>query len=316
MTHRPGFLHRSASSRRRFYALGGVLAAALLSSTGSSRAIGDPEARVTPIADRFYVVSEPTANMVLFIGEDTSFVAGVQRPSLVSAAKAFVQSHNAPPVRYALMLEDAGALTLGDGGWGQAGSVTLAHEDFLRPMRRLARGKDPTTPATAMQHELPRVGFSQVVQLWLKDEEIHIIHERTGHTDADVIVHFEKAGVLCLGNTLTTDGYPAIELARDGSLAGIIQTAGYFVRAFGKTPDRIEPIVPGRGPIATTQDLRDYADMLTAIRDRVQSLIKDGKTVEDAVAAKPTATFDDRWGHGPVTPDQFVAMVYQSLSKK
>jgi hypothetical protein len=33
------------------------------------------------------------------------------------------------------------------------------------------------------------------------------------------------------------------------------------------------------------------------------------------VAAKPTAAFDARWGHGPVSGDRFAAMAFQSLAR-
>lgn len=272
--------------------------------------------RVTEVEPHFFVVSDESTNMVVYTGDDVSFVAGVQRAPLVRAVKALIEERRAPRIQYAVMLEDADALTLGDGGWREAGAVTIIHEDFLRRMRRLARPRDPTTPPIAMANPLPLMGFSHVVQLWLKDEEIHIIHERVGYTNADVVVHFEKSHLLYLGNTFTTDGYPAVDTSRDGSLSGIIQSIQFFLRNFGKIPDHIEPIVPGRGPIAKTQDLRDYLEMLSTIRDRVQAQVNDGKTLEETIAARPTAAFDERWGHGPVTPEQFVSLVYQAVMKK
>ena len=39
-----------------------------------------------------------------------------------------------------------------------------------------------------------------------------------------------------------------------------------------------------------------------------------GATVEQAVAAKPTANFDAKWGHYAVNPDDFVRLVYNSGS--
>jgi hypothetical protein len=77
--------------------------------------------------------------------------------------------------------------------------------------------------------------------------------------------------------------------------------------------ERLEPIVPGRGPVAKKEDLIAYRDMLIAVRDRVLALRDSGKTVDEVVAARPTAEFDARWGRGPVTPPAFVRMVYESL---
>jgi hypothetical protein len=78
----------------------------------------------------------------------------------------------------------------------------------------------------------------------------------------------------------------------------------------------IEPIIPGRGPIATIRDLQAYRDMLRAVHDRVIVLVKSGKSAQDIIASKPTAEFDAKWGHGPVSADQFVGMVVESVRKE
>jgi hypothetical protein len=51
------------------------------------------------------------------------------------------------------------------------------------------------------------------------------------------------------------------------------------------------------------------------VHDRVQALVKSGNTLPDVLAAKPTAEFDAKWGHGPVTAEQFVTMVFETVSK-
>jgi len=163
---------------------------------------------------------------------------------------------------------------------------------------------------------LPAMGFSEVLQLHIKGEDTHVIHQRAGYTDADAIIHFEGSGIAYLGPTFTSDGYPRIDTAHGGKLSGMIDTVDFFVTNFGQHPDAIEPIIPGRGPVATIADLRAYRDMLRAVHDRVRALAKAGKSLPDIVAAKPTAEFDAKWGHGPVTPDQFVAMVHEAVSKE
>jgi hypothetical protein len=58
--------------------------------------------------------------------------------------------------------------------------------------------------------------------------------------------------------------------------------------------------------------------MVTIIRDRVQALIKKGKTLEQVKAAKPTRDYDPQFpgiNSGPWTPDMFVEAVYKSLSQ-
>lgn len=281
-------------------------------SAQDSEASGVSVARIAP---GFFLLSEPTANMILFIGEDACLVAGIHKPSLVAKAMTTIRTLRGPQVRWALIMEDDQSPEYGDGGWGRAGAITLAHEALIQRMRQLVRvEKTIEGPVLATRNDLPVVGFSHVLQLFIKGQETHIIRERSGYTNADVIVHFEDSGILYLGNSYTSDGYPRIDLSRGGALEGLIDTAEWFVGGF-PNPAMIEPIVPGRGPIATMQDLRDYRDMLVTVRDRVQALEQAGESIQRVLAAKPSAEFDAKWGHGPVTPDEFVAIVYESITK-
>jgi hypothetical protein len=53
--------------------------------------------------------------------------------------------------------------------------------------------------------------------------------------------------------------------------------------------------------------------MLLAVRERVAALKEQGKALADVIAAKPTAAFDDKWGHFVITPDAFTELVYQGV---
>ena len=45
-------------------------------------------------------------------------------------------------------------------------------------------------------------------------------------------------------------------------------------------------------------------------------MVAAGKSLQDVQAAKPSADFDERWGKGFLSPDRFVASIYDSLSKR
>jgi cyclase len=266
--------------------------------------------RVAQVAPNFYIISNQAANLVLVVRADASLVAGVQRPELVRQAIATLQELKAPAVKYALLIDDEEAVRFGDGGWGARGAVTLAHEALAGRLYR-AGGDGTLAPGMAP----PAMGFSQVVQLHVAGEDTHIIHQRPGYTDADAVIHFEGNGILYLGPAFTSDGFPRIDGARGGQMSSMIETVDFFVTAFAQRPDAIEPVIPGRGPIATIAELRDYRDMLRTVHDRVQALVTSGKTLPDVLAARPAAEFDARWGHGSVSAEQFVTMVFGSLGK-
>jgi hypothetical protein len=57
--------------------------------------------------------------------------------------------------------------------------------------------------------------------------------------------------------------------------------------------------------------LTEYRDMLVAIRDNVAKLKR--RSLDDTIAAKPTATFDAKWGQFVITPDFFTRLVYHGV---
>ena len=108
--------------------------------------------RVAEVAPHFYVISNPAANLVLVTRDDMSFVAGVQRPELVSQALATLKELKAPPVKYALLIDDEQAGQFGDGGWGARGAITLAHEALNARLYRAPR----TDAGWRSRHLVPR----------------------------------------------------------------------------------------------------------------------------------------------------------------
>ena len=52
---------------------------------------------------------------------------------------------------------------------------------------------------------------------------------------------------------------------------------------------------------------------LAAIRDRVATLKEEGKSLNEIVAAKPTAAYDAKWGTGFVNGEFFTKLVYKGV---
>jgi len=75
-------------------------------------------------------------------------------------------------------------------------------------------------------------------------------------------------------------------------------------------------IVPGHGPIADKAALASYRTMLVTARDRMAKLVKDGKSEDDVVAAKPFADLDAKWAPTDLAATNFIRVVYHSLADK
>jgi hypothetical protein len=75
-------------------------------------------------------------------------------------------------------------------------------------------------------------------------------------------------------------------------------------------------VIPGHGPVSNKAKLKAYQDMLAGISGKVAALMKEGKSLEEVIAAKPTAEFDEVWAKGFLTPDTFAKIVYNGLAEE
>ena len=62
-------------------------------------------------------------------------------------------------------------------------------------------------------------------------------------------------------------------------------------------------------------DVGYYRDMVTIIRDRIQTMMKNGMTLEQIKAARPTRDYDPRYGANGAT-ERFIESVYNSLQQQ
>jgi hypothetical protein len=72
-------------------------------------------------------------------------------------------------------------------------------------------------------------------------------------------------------------------------------------------------VIPGHGPVSSRSDVVEFHDMLVTIREKVAALKKQGRSMDETVAAKPTASFDAKWGQFLITPDMFTTLVYAGV---
>jgi glyoxylase-like metal-dependent hydrolase (beta-lactamase superfamily II) len=129
------------------------------------------------------------------------------------------------------------------------------------------------------------------------------------HTDCDISVHFLDADIVHTGDTWWNGYYPFIDYSTGGSIDGMIRaTEANLAKVTNKMI-----IIPGHGPVAEKGELKVYRDLLVTVRDKVASLKKEGKSLSEIVAAKPTAAYDAKWGNGFMSPTMFTGLVYEGV---
>ena len=130
-----------------------------------------------------------------------------------------------------------------------------------------------------------------------------------GHTDGDLSVYFPKADVLVMGDNFWNGYYPFIDNGVGGGTDGMIRWVAASLPAV--TDKTI--IIPGHGPVGNRTQLIEFRDMLVATRDNVSRLKKQGKSIDEVVAANPTAAYDKKWGNYVISGPFFTRLVYAGV---
>jgi glyoxylase-like metal-dependent hydrolase (beta-lactamase superfamily II) len=258
--------------------------------------------------------SDPSAggNMALLTGTDGSVLVDTEFAPLNEKIVAAVKAAGGSDVKFVINTHYHGDHTGGNEPLGKAGALIIAQdnvrvrmstEQFMAAFNQ----KIPPAPAAA----LPKVTFPTRATFYWNGTKVNVFHVENAHTDGDSIIHFTNANVIHTGDTYVKDQYPLIDRSSKGSLDGFIK-ASESVLALA---DANTKIIPGHGALANKADLQRFHDMLVTVRKSLKTLIDQGKTEDQVVAAKPTEQLDAEWGKGFMKADDFVHMAYQSLKR-
>ena len=264
------------------------------------------------VSDNVYMLVGSGGNIGLSIGEDGAFMIDDQFAPLTEKILAAVRKLTDQPVRFLVNTHWHGDHVGGNENMGEAGAIIVAHENVRERMstENFMEAFNRTVPASP-KAALPVVTFTDAMTFHWNGDDIHVLHVDPAHTDGDSIIHFRNANVLHTGDTFFNGMYPFIDVSSGGSIDGMIAAADTALKLCN---DKTR-IIPGHGELADADDLRAYRAMLQAVRDRVRPLVDAGKTREEVIAAKPSASFDADWGGGFMKPDVWVGIVYDGMTK-
>jgi cyclase len=270
------------------------------------------EIQTEKLSDTVYMMTGSGGNLGVSVGDDGVFLIDDQFAPLTPKIQAAIAQLSAKPVRFMLNTHWHFDHTGGNENLGKAGAVIVAQENVRKRLSSegfIAFFGMKTKPEPAIA--LPVVTFTRDLGFHLNGEDIRAFHVPRAHTDGDTIVYFPRSDVIHTGDTFFNKMYPFIDTSSGGAVAGVLAAADRVLKMAG---DKTK-IIPGHGPLGSKADLRAYRDMLAAVSGRVTGQVKQGKKLEQVVASKPTAQFDEVWGKGFLAPDKFVEMLYGNLKK-
>jgi glyoxylase-like metal-dependent hydrolase (beta-lactamase superfamily II) len=249
-------------------------------------------------------------NIAVLTGKDGKLLidAGftVSRPRVVPA----LDSLSADPITGLINSHWHVDHTDGNAWLHAAGAAITAHENTKKHLSTSTRVEGwsytfPPVPAEA----LPTTTFRDVHRLRHNDTSLNLKYYGPAHTDSDISVVFEEAGVIQVGDTWWNGFYPFIDYSTGGSIDGMINATKWNLSV--ATEKTI--IIPGHGPVADRAGLSEYYEMLVTIRENVAKLKKQGMSLAETIAAKPTVAYDAKWGQFLMTPAIFTQLVYAGV---
>ena len=270
--------------------------------------------KTTDLGNKTYMLEGQGGNITVAVGTDGIIMVDGQFAPLSDKIKAAIKAISPLPIKYMINTHFHGDHTGGNDNFAKDGVTIVAHDNIRL---RLAAGttagltgnKTPPRAAEALPKET-YFGGTKTVEVG--GRKALLTHVANAHTDGDTWVFFADANVLATGDVMNSNKrYQNIDFANGGDIRGMLRATDAWLKA---SNDQTK-IVVGHGPLAKRADVAEYREMLLTSRDRIERLVREGKTEQEVVALKPLADLDAKWAATPEAAVNHTRNVYNSFKR-
>jgi len=268
------------------------------------------EIKATQLAPDFWTLEGQGGTISVLAGNDGLLLVDSQFAPLTDKLVAAIRKISDKPVRFLVDTHVHPDHVGGNANFAKLGATIFARDQLRWRMEHPNPTADGTPGKPASDQALPVVTYNASLSIHFDGEDVRLLPVVAAHTDGDTVVSFPGHDIIAAGDIFRSVGYPYVDLASGGTLAGILE-------GLSEIADRSGPatkIIPGHGPIVDRNAVLAQRDLILAVRARVQKLIEQGKTIDEAVAAHPTADFDAHVPQSAQTADRFVRWVYAEVA--
>lgn len=295
--------------------LAGLALALTLPSSVLAQNFDAARIQTQQIAEGFHVLFANgegviAGNIAVSIGEQGVLIVDDQLPELAPKYKAAIGELGGGDIDFAINTHWHFDHADGNKVLGPEGVWLVIHENSREMLLQDNRINLVNTTIDQPRYApaaLPVITYGSDMSFHFNGERIDLMHFGPAHTTGDTAVIFRGRNAVHLGDVFNTSGYPFIDADNGGSLAGVVA----FCRAVLDEIDSNAIVIPGHGPVSNYQGLADYVSMLSTIHDRIQALVASGASLQQVVAARPTAEWDAAKGD----PSGFINRSYTSMTR-
>jgi glyoxylase-like metal-dependent hydrolase (beta-lactamase superfamily II) len=258
----------------------------------------NPPITTERISDNLHVLFGNGGNILVSIGENGVLLVDDQMPEAKNVILRAIRKLGGRSVDYVINTHWHFDHAEGNNVFGPSGAQIIAQENsrymMLNPQPiNLSFIVYPQQPYPL--EAVPEITYKNSMNLHLNGDRIELYHFGHAHTTGDSLVYLRDSNVLHMGDVFNMSGPPFIDAGNGGSIDGIIR----FCEEILKVVNDETVVVPGHGPISTTEDIQTYIDMLIVVRDRIQAQILEGKSLQEIIDSDPTKEWRDKFGDGP-----------------
>lgn len=281
-------------------------------SAGSAQQAPDfskVDIKTTRLAQDFYTLEGQGGTISVLTGPDGVLLVDSQFAPLTDKLVAAIRKISAQPIRFLVNTHLHPDHTGGNENFAKLGTLIFSRDQLRARLEHPNAAPDGTPGKPAPQAALPVVTYDGPVSIHINGENVHLIPIRNAHTDGDTLVSFPGHDILAVGDYYRGIGYPFADLNNGGSLNGILDGLGATIGQAGPHTK----IIPGHGSVTDRNALIATRDLIIAVRDKIAALAAQGKTLEEVIASKPTAEFDDQIPQSAQTSERFIKWVYTEV---
>ncbi|MDC1529004.1 MBL fold metallo-hydrolase [Gammaproteobacteria bacterium] len=240
-------------------------------------------------------------NVLVLSGPDGIFMVDSMYAPMHDKLLAAIREISDAPIKYLVNTHMHGDHTAGNAALAAVGATVIGQENIYPRLQTLA------------PENLPALTYSNSITLHLNGEEVWIFWPESAHTDHDSMIYLKNANILHVGDVPSNLRYPNIGIDDGGSVEGMTRAA----RLVLEMTNADTRIMAGHlGPLVPRQEMVAQLEMFAQVSQRIQTMIDRGMSLEEVLAARPTADFDEARAAGAITPERFTGLVYTDLSRR
>jgi cyclase len=270
--------------------------------------------KTTDLGNKTYMLEGAGGNITIAVGTDGLIMVDTQFADLSDKIKAAIKAISPLPIKYIINTHFHGDHTGGDANFQKDGAIVIAQDNIrLRLIAGTTNGTSGAKTAPVSGDAIPRETYSGGTKtIEVGGRKAVLTHVNNAHTDGDTWVYFPDANVICTGDVMNNlHRYQQVDFANGGDIRGMIRASNDWL----KLANDNTKVVVGHGPLGNKASIATYNEMVKTARERVEKLVKEGKSEADVVAAKPLADLDKTWAANDQAAVNFVKQVYNSFSR-